>query len=266
MATLVLGAVGSAVGGALLPGGVGLLGTAITGAALGSAVGAVAGGFIDQALLGPLAAPSGQSRLEQGPRLADVKLGASSEGAPLPRVYGRARLPGQLIWATRFKEEVTVTTQRRAAGRSRRQERLRLRAVRRKRRRRPSRPSSTAISPTRPMRSAKGRSRGSGASGRTARSSSNPTLRSAFISAARARAGWADHLEAGRRRPRPAYRGTAYVVFEAMALERFGTGCPAQFRGFRAVDDFEKSSGGRPIRAPASSSMTTSASSASRTA
>jgi hypothetical protein len=116
MATLVLGAVGSAVGGALLPGGLGLFGTTITGAALGSAVGAVAGGFIDQALLGPLAAPSGQSRLEQGPRLADLKLGASSEGAALPRVYGRARLPGQLIWATRFKEEVTVTTQTTGGG------------------------------------------------------------------------------------------------------------------------------------------------------
>ena len=114
MATLVLGAVGSAVGGALIPGGV--LGTAITGATIGGAVGAVAGGFIDQALLGPLATPSGQTRLVQGPRLSDLQLGASSEGVPLPRVYGRARLPGQLIWATRFKEEVTVTTQTTGGG------------------------------------------------------------------------------------------------------------------------------------------------------
>ena len=111
MATLVLGAVGSAIGGALLPGGVSLFGAAITGAAIGSAVGSVAGGFVDQALLGPLAGASGQTGIAQGPRLFDLKLGASSEGAVLPRVYGRVRLPGQLIWATRFKEVVKVTTQ-----------------------------------------------------------------------------------------------------------------------------------------------------------
>ena len=116
MATLVLGAVGSAVGGALLPGGLSLFGATITGAALGGAVGSLAGGVIDQALLGPLAGPSGQTQIVQGPRLFDLKLGASSEGASIPRVYGRARLPGQLIWATRFKEEVKTTTQTTGGG------------------------------------------------------------------------------------------------------------------------------------------------------
>jgi hypothetical protein len=116
MATLVLGAVGSAIGGALIPGGLSLFGTAITGAAIGSAVGSIAGGLVDQALLGPLAGSSGQTRIAQGPRLFDLKLGASSEGAVLPRVYGRVRLPGQLIWATRFKEKVKVTTQTTGGG------------------------------------------------------------------------------------------------------------------------------------------------------
>jgi hypothetical protein len=117
MATLVLGAVGSAIGGALIPGGVSLFGAAITGAAIGGAVGSLAGGVIDQALLGPLASPSG-THMAQGPRLFDLKLGASSEGASIPRIYGRVRLPGQLIWATRFKEEVTTTTQTTGGGRA----------------------------------------------------------------------------------------------------------------------------------------------------
>jgi hypothetical protein len=95
---------------------VSLFGAAITGAAIGSAVGSIAGRFVDQALLGPLASGSGQTGIAQGPRLFDLKLGASSEGAVLPRVYGRARLPGQLIWATRFKEEVKVTTQTAGGG------------------------------------------------------------------------------------------------------------------------------------------------------
>ena len=43
MATLVLGTVGSAVGGALLPGGLSLFGATITGAALGGAVGSLGG-------------------------------------------------------------------------------------------------------------------------------------------------------------------------------------------------------------------------------
>jgi hypothetical protein len=116
MATLVLGAVGSAVGGALIPGGVSLFGATLSGAAIGSAVGALAGGVIDQALLGPLTGSSGQTQVVQGPRLFDLKLGASSEGASLSRVYGRARLPGQLIWATRFKEEVKVSTQTTGGG------------------------------------------------------------------------------------------------------------------------------------------------------
>lgn len=114
MATLVLGAVGSAVGGAIFPGSV--LGTALTGASIGGAAGSVAGALIDNALMAPLASASGETHVVEGPRLSDVQVGASSEGAPLPRVYGRARLPGQLVWATRFEEEVTVTTQTTGGG------------------------------------------------------------------------------------------------------------------------------------------------------
>ncbi len=104
MATLVLGAVGSAIGGALLPTGIGLLGATISGATLGGFVGATIGQNIDNTLL------AGTRRME-GPRLSDLKVQASSEGAPVLRVYGRARLAGQIIWATDFKETATTTTQ-----------------------------------------------------------------------------------------------------------------------------------------------------------
>ena len=41
---------------------------------------------------------------------------AATEGAAIPRLYGRARLGGQLIWATRFEEEVTVSVTRTKSG------------------------------------------------------------------------------------------------------------------------------------------------------
>ena len=109
MATLALAAAGAAVGGALLPAGVTLFGAAIGGATLGAQVGALAGAFIDQSLL----APSGQPTVAHGPRLSDLRVTASSEGAPIPRLYGRARLGGQIIWATTIEEEVV---QQGAAG------------------------------------------------------------------------------------------------------------------------------------------------------
>ena len=104
MATLVLASAGAAVGGALLPAGVGLFGATISGAVLGRAVGSIAGRYIDQALFGA----SGQNKIVEntGSRLADLQVTSSSEGSPIPRIYGRARLGGQIIWATRFEEEV----------------------------------------------------------------------------------------------------------------------------------------------------------------
>lgn len=48
----------------------------------------------------------------EGPRLETLRLQTSTTGAPVPLVYGRMRLGGQVIWATRFTERRT----RRAAG------------------------------------------------------------------------------------------------------------------------------------------------------
>ena len=41
---------------------------------------------------------------------------ASTEGAPIPRIYGRARLAGQVIWATPIEEVVSVRHETEEAG------------------------------------------------------------------------------------------------------------------------------------------------------
>ena len=117
MATLALAAAGAAAGGALLPTGLSVLGTTITGATLGSQIGAMAGAWVDQTLL----APSGQARTFQGPRLQSLHVTASTEGAPIPRIYGRCRIGGQVIWASDIEEEAVTTTEpsRRGKGRAR---------------------------------------------------------------------------------------------------------------------------------------------------
>lgn len=98
MATLVLGAVGASLGGSL---GGSVLG--LSGAVLGRAIGATVGRAIDQAVLG-----QGAEAVEQG-RVDRLRLTSASEGAAIPRVYGRVRLSGQVIWATRFRENRETT-------------------------------------------------------------------------------------------------------------------------------------------------------------
>lgn len=105
MASLVLSAVGSAVGASVL-GNFSFLG--ITGAQIGGAIGALAGSYVDAAIAG------GRNVHREGSRLSDVNIQSSSEGATIPRIYGRCRVAGQLIWATRFKE--TATTTRTSSG------------------------------------------------------------------------------------------------------------------------------------------------------
>ncbi|KUL96105.1 Gene transfer agent (GTA) orfg15-like protein [Bosea sp. WAO] len=103
MATLVLQVAGSVLGG--------MLGGPV-GAVIGRALGAAAGAGFDQSLLGG----SGGTRVVEGPRLTEIEGLASTEGASIPRVYGRARIGGQLIWATRFDEDVTTTVTRSKRG------------------------------------------------------------------------------------------------------------------------------------------------------
>lgn len=79
MATLVLTTVGSIVGGPI-----------------GGALGAIIGQRIDQQLL----APKGR----RGPRLNELAVQSSSYGSPLPKIFGKARVAGSVIWATDLKE------------------------------------------------------------------------------------------------------------------------------------------------------------------
>ncbi|MBN2906143.1 MAG: glycoside hydrolase/phage tail family protein [Rhodobacteraceae bacterium] len=95
MATIVLSAVGAAAGAAL---GGSVLG--LSSVVIGRAVGATLGRVLDQQLLG-----SGSQAVETG-KVDRFRLTGASEGAPVGRLWGRSRLSGQVIWASRFKETV----------------------------------------------------------------------------------------------------------------------------------------------------------------
>jgi hypothetical protein len=80
MATLILNAVGTAVGGPI-----------------GGAIGAVLGQSIDQRIFAP--------KPRHGPRLGDLAIQTSSYGAELPRLFGKMRVAGTVIWATDLVEQ-----------------------------------------------------------------------------------------------------------------------------------------------------------------
>lgn len=93
MATIVLSAAGLALGGSI---GGSVLG--LSSAVVGRAAGAALGRVIDQRLLG-----SGSEAVETG-RVDRFRLTGASEGATIAQIYGRMRVPGQVIWATAFQE------------------------------------------------------------------------------------------------------------------------------------------------------------------
>jgi len=97
MATVVLSyagaALGSMIGGPL-------------GGVIGRAAGGIAGNIIDQGLFGA------KRRRIEGPRLQDLRVMASEEGAAIPVVWGRMRIAGQVIWATNILEVKETSTER----------------------------------------------------------------------------------------------------------------------------------------------------------
>lgn len=99
MATIVLQTVGSVVGGMV---------AGPLGAMAGRALGGLAGAAIDNALF----SGSDSTKYVEGPRLKEIDGLTSSEGAAIPRIYGRARIGGQLIWATRLEEVANTKVER----------------------------------------------------------------------------------------------------------------------------------------------------------
>ena len=95
MATIILQAAGAAIGS--------FLGGPI-GAVIGRAAGALAGSAIDRSLF------SQTSRYE-GPRLEAARVMTADEGAGIARVYGTARVAGQVLWTTRFEEKTETERQ-----------------------------------------------------------------------------------------------------------------------------------------------------------
>jgi hypothetical protein len=79
MATLVLGAFGTLVGGPL-----------------GGAIGATLGRSLDASIIG--------SPRREGPRLKELAVSTSSYGSAIPALYGRVRVPGTIIWASDLSE------------------------------------------------------------------------------------------------------------------------------------------------------------------
>ena len=88
MATILLQAAGGFIGG--------LIGGPF-GAAAGRALGGLGGYAIDSALFG-------SARKVEGARLGPSRILDADEGAGIARLYGTARIAGQVIWTTRFEE------------------------------------------------------------------------------------------------------------------------------------------------------------------
>lgn len=201
MATLLLAAAGSAVGGLL--GGVG--------AVVGQAVGGIAGALIDRSLL-----RSGRS--VDGPRLTDLDVQSSTEGNAIPRVYGRVRLSGQVIWATRH-EETAVSTNSGGKGGT----------------------SSTSYKYHANFAVALCE----GPIHRISRVWADGTLIDLANVTCRIYMGDEDQepdplILARQGSVAPAYRGTAYVVFERLPLDDWGNRIPQlAFEVIRAVDTLE---------------------------
>ncbi|MCC1492747.1 glycoside hydrolase TIM-barrel-like domain-containing protein [Cognatishimia sp. F0-27] len=102
MATLVLGAAGAAIGGSI---GGAILG--VSAATIGGFIGSTLGSVVDSWIISSLAPTQ---RIE-GARMDNLRITSATEGAVIPRLYGRMRIGGNIVWATDFREETKTTTQ-----------------------------------------------------------------------------------------------------------------------------------------------------------
>src|SRR5262245_42784584 len=81
-------------------------------AAIAGGAGGFLGGFVDRAIFG-----GGKARINQeGSRLTDLMVQASTYGKSIPVIYGNARIAGNVIWSRPIQEHVTTTTQSSGGG------------------------------------------------------------------------------------------------------------------------------------------------------
>ncbi len=205
MATMVLSSVGAAVGGAI--GGP-------VGAIVGQALGAAAGAWVDQQIFG-------ETREASVGKLGNLQLQTAAEGASLPFVYGRVRVTGNIIWATRLEEVVSEEKQGGKATGS----------------------SVTVTSHSYFANFAVALCEGP----ITAVSRVWANGKELDVSALNMRVylgnedQQADPLIEAKQGTAPAYKGTAYVVFERLALAEFGNRIPQlAFEVLRAIEPLEQ--------------------------
>lgn len=202
MATLAFAALGSAIGGSI---GGSFLG--ISAAVIGQGVGASIGRAVDQRLIGGLS----PTRTE-GPRLDNLDVMTSREGNALPQIAGRAAISGEVIWATKLRESSQTDT--RSVGSGKKKQKVRETTYRYS--------ASFALSLGEgPMRHF-GRVWANG----------HPLDLTDMIEEGRVRfypgsdTQMPDPLIDGIEGGAPAYRGTAYLVFEDLPLEEWGNAVP----------------------------------------
>jgi hypothetical protein len=95
MGEIILSQAGAIARSTLLPSGITAFGQTFSGAAIGATIGRFAGRAIDASLI-----PA-----KEGPRVKSLTVMESREGAGLPTVYGRMRVGGQVIWASKFRQK-----------------------------------------------------------------------------------------------------------------------------------------------------------------
>lgn len=209
MATLLLSAAGAAIGGSFG----GSLGGIATGV-LGKAVGASLGSVIDQRLTG-----LGAETVDAG-KVERFRVMGAGEGEPLPRVFGRVRVAGQIIWSSRFLDDVST---RRVGGKGGGQS---------QKVREHSYSISIALALCEGTVQRVGRIWADGQQ----LDLSSVTWRLHEGSEDQAPDPLIEAIEGSE--AAPAYRGVAYVVFESLALAEFGNRIPQfSFEVFRGAPE-----------------------------
>ncbi len=204
MATMVLSSVGAAVGGAV--GGP-------VGAALGQALGALGGAWVDQQVFS-------ETRETSIGKLSDLQLQTAAEGASLPFVYGRVRVIGNIIWATRFEEVVSEEKQGgKSTGRS-------------------SSVTSHSYFANFAVALCEGPITAVRRVWANGKELDTSTLNLRIHSGKEDQQ--PDPLIEAKQGTAPAYKGTAYVVFERLPMARFGNRIPQlAFEVIRSIEPLE---------------------------